>query len=440
MTRSSAHTRRAPVAVALCAALLVPVVACQEELPTALDDTQLPDEPLTLEIELPWSDFGSNLQVLGGYSWPSVVPAPVVTRGHLGNLEARALLRFNGFPTTVQVNDDDGNLVIDRDVTYISAFLTLGFDTLLSVAPGPVSIELGGLQDEWEVRTASWGFALDTIDDQRAWPEAGAGPVDSITTGIWDPAASDSVNFSLDSASIASWVDVLDQSRGARLRTTTDGALLVLTRARLLVSMRPTVTDSIVADTVGLVERTVIYDPPPPAPTGMRVGGAPAWRTLMEVAPPALTGPPELCAAVGCPYTPSPGEVSFASLKLTTQPSEASFQPFDTTRIDVRPVLNPAALPKSPLGLSQTGGLGEPIAPEVFGGAAGAEVEVPITAFMRTLLEGPDESGRPPPGMLALLAALEPSSLGFASFDGPGDPGEPTLRMVLTVGAPQELP
>jgi hypothetical protein len=418
----------------------VTAVACQEDSPTSLDDTQLPDEPLTIEVVLPWSEFGSSLQVFGGYASPSEIGAPVVTRAHLGGLEARALLRFDGFPPSVQVNNDDGALVTDTDITYISAFLTIGFDTLLSVAPGPVSIALDGLQEAWHPPTATWTLAVDTIGEQRAWTEAGAGPVDSIATGRWDPTVSDSVNFSMDSASIATWADPLEWSRGARVRTTTDGTLLVFSRARLLVSIRPSVTDSIVEDTVNLVANTLVFDPPPATPTGLRVGGAPAWRSLMELSPPVLNGPPELCAAVGCPYTPEAGQISFAALELTSQASEAAYQPFDTLTLDVRSVLSPEFLPKSPLGASETAGLGESVPPEVFGAAAGSVVEVPITTFMRTLVAGPDASGNEPPGTLALIAAAEGSTLGFASFDAPGDPGEPALRLILTVSPPQGLP
>lgn len=440
LRRAIPHRRKGPFTAAASAALLVAVVACQEEAPTALDDSQLPDEPLTFEVELPWSEFGSDAQVLGGYSWPSVLSAPVVTRSYLGDLEARTLLRFTGFPALVRVNNDDGTLVDDTDLTYISAFLTLGFDTLLSVAPGPVRVELGGLQEEWAARTTSWTLAVDSVGDQRAWSAPGGGAVDSIATGLWDPTVSDSVNFSMDSASIATWVDGLDSSRGARVSTTTDGALLVLTRALLQVSIRPSVGDSIVEDTVNLLERTVLYDPPPAAPTGLRVGGAPAWRTFMAVSAPELNGPPELCAAVGCPYTPAAGELSFAALRLTSAASEAAFQPYDTLRLDVRAALSPARLPKSPLGPSETFGLGTPIAPEAFGSSPGSAVEIPITNFMRTLLSGSDASGNPPSSTLAILSAAEPESVTFASFVGPGDPGQPSLRMILTVGAPQGLP
>ncbi len=414
-------------------------VACQEQSPTALDDSSLPDEPLTLEVELPWSQFGSNLQVLGGYSSAAGLPLPLVTRAYLGALEARTLMRFDTFPPGVRVVVD-GVTVTDTDVTYVAAFLSVGFDTVRSVAPGPVALEIGGLQEEWQARSASWSFAIDTVGDQRAWSGGAGATVPTSSSVTWDPAFADSVTFPLDSATIATWIDPADRTRGANMLTTTDGALLVLNRASLRLAIRSSLADSIVEDTIGLLDRTVIYDPPPAAPAGMRVGGVPAWRSLLEVIPPQLVGPPELCAALGCPFTPEAGQISYAAVRLTTQTSEAAYQPFDTLRIDARSVLSPAALPKSPLGNSQTSGLGAAVPPEAFGSAPGVSVELPITTFMRTLLGGPDASGNPPPGTLAVLSASEPSSLPFASFDGPGDPGEPVLRMILTVGTSQVLP
>ena len=73
-------------------------------------------------------------------------------------------------------------------------------------------------------------------------------------------------------------------------------------------------------------------------------------------------------------------------------------------------------------------------------GVAERGVQLPFTTFARDLLRGADASGNPVPGTLALLSVIEPFSIGFASFDGPGTPGEPVLRLVLTIGPPVELP
>lgn len=429
------------MAAALSSVLLVAVVACQEEGPMALDDASLPDEPTTVEVELPWSAFASNLQVLGGFGSASTVPTPVVAHTYNGSLEARTLIRFDSLPPAIRVlSDANGAVVTDTMMTYLAGYVTLGFDTVASVSPGPVDLELSTLQQRWDARSASWTSAVDSIGDQQAWTEPGAGPVGHTSTGTWSTTVSDSVTFVLDSAFLADWSGPDSQNHGTRLSSTTDGSLLVLTRARFRISMRSSLADTVVEDTLDLLERTVVYDPPPAAPTDIRVGGAPAWRALLQVSAPVLTGPPELCARVGCPYTPQAGQISYAALSLTSQASEAGFQPTDTLFVDVRSVLDTSTLPKAPLGISQTGGFGRSIEPQAFGAAPGERVDLPVTGFVRTLLAGPDESGKAPPSVLALLSASEPSSLFFASFVGPGAAGEPTLKLIVTVSEPQVLP
>ena len=64
---------------------------------------------------------------------------------------------------------------------------------------------------------------------------------------------------------------------------------------------------------------------------GMRVGGAPAWRTVLDVSlPTTLDGPQALCATVGCPFALGPQHVTYAALQLRTRLSPMAFQPTDT--------------------------------------------------------------------------------------------------------------
>jgi hypothetical protein len=421
---------------------LVSTVACQERSPTALDDSQLPDAPLSVQVALPWSSFGSDFQVLGGFSTPANIAQPIIAHTYDGALESRALLRFGSFPAFARVIDPEGAPVTDDSITYVSGIVVLYMDTLTSVYAGPVSLSLSTLEEEWDARTVTWTQAIDSLNDQRPWTEPGAGPVTLGATGTFDAAFSDSVTLVMDSAAINRWADSQDQARGARIEATTDGVLLRVNRARLRVNMRASANpDTLAQDTVRWLERTFVYDPTPPAATGLRVGGVPAWRSLMKVAIPPLTGPAELCAAVTCPFTPEPVQISYAGLELTTRATESGFVPFDTLRVDVRSVLSPERLPKSPLGPSESSsGVASRVPAEAFGPLAGSPIDVPITSFVRTLLGGPDSAGREPPSMLALLSAFEPSTVSFGSFYGPGDPQEPVLRLVITVGNAQVRP
>lgn len=435
--RSRGHPRAALAAVA-CTAL----AACQNESPTSVDLSLLPPAPLTLSIQLPWAEFGSNLAVYGGYGAPVELQEGIVARAYgADGLDANTLVRFNAPPASATVRVDQ-TLRQDTNLSYKGGYFVAFFDTIASITPGPVTLELGALQTEWDAATANWTFAFDTIADQRPWPEPGGGPVTVLDTKVWDPQGIDSVQFFLDSAEVAAWSDPSDLASGARLALLTDGARLRVVGGALRVSA----TSSLNADTTLVLTAvaqafTFLYDVAAPPPVdGMRVGGAPAWRTTLDVAvPTVLDGPPELCAAVGCPFTLAPRHVSYAGLTVRGRSPADAFQPSDSITIDVRPVLARAALPKSPLGSSLiAGGAGQRIPADPFGAQEGAEVEIPITNYVKSYLAGPDPAGRPPPSTIALLAGPEPSSFTFAEFFGPG-PNEPVLELILTVSPPLEI-
>lgn len=427
--------------VAVCATL-TGLVACTEQTPTSLNDQEIPGEPITLEIRLPWSEFGSDLQVFGGYGAPSSLGEGIVAKTYGDSLEARTLLRFTAYPQSVQVRDPGGTLHNDFNFVIRQGYVVAVFDTRASTNEGPVTLALGALQESWDPRTATWDLAVDSIGEQRPWPEPGAGPVTTVSTATWDPSSGDSVVFAVDSAQLAAWGEAEDSTRGARIELLTDGERLHLSGGAL----RLEATTSFNADTVLVLpiqaQVTFVYDPPATPPSdGLRVGGTPAWRSTLGVAVPTeLDGPPELCAEVGCPFSLEPKHVSYASLNLTSRATAVAYQPTDSMGFDVRAVLSPPSLPKSPLSASLAPtAAGFRVEGDVFGPAAGQVVEIPITPYVKSFLAGPDPSGRPPPGTLALLSASEPSTFWYASFYGPGGATEPVLKLVLTVSRPMEL-
>ncbi len=422
---------------------IVAASACGEEPPTAVDASALPSPPVTVELRLPWSEYASSLEVFGGYGAPAELGSGVVAQDFGGTLDARTLVRYGGYPVAVSVRDTTGTTRPDSSLTFIGGRLVAFLDTLASRADGPVTLALGAIQQEWDVRTVSWTVAVDTINDRRLWAEPGAGPVVPLATAVWDPAEGDSVWFELDSAMVAAWADTTDASRGARIDALTPGVRLQVNGTVLRLNTRPSLNpDSTFFLVASQREITFVYDPfPEPPPDGIRVGGAPAWRTVFDVTVPrTLNGPEELCEAVGCPLELDPNELSFAGLILYSRRTPEAFQPTDTVGVDVRPVLLRDALPKAPLGNTLVGAFGRRIAPEAFGDGEGTQVELPITPFARDLLRGETPQGTPPPSTLALLSVFEPISISFASFHGPGSAFEPVLRLVVTVARPVELP
>ena len=418
-------------------------VACAEETPTSLDPDLLPPEPITVELHFPWEEFASNLAVFGGYGAPAELGTGVLANVFAGTLNARTVVRYGAYPTEVSVRDTLGTTRPDNNLTFIGGRIVAYFDTIASTNDGPVTLALGGLQQEWDVGTVTWESAVDTINDDRVWSEQGAGPVLDWGTAIWDPAEGDSVTFLIDSVIVASMADTSDTGRGVRLEVLSEGVRLQVLRTSLQLNTRPSLNpDSTFYLFTPQKEISFVYDPiPDPPPDGIRIGGAPAWRTILDIAMPKLIhGPPELCASVGCPVSLDAGEVNFGAIVLTSRTTETAFQPTDTIGLDVRPVLLRASLPKAPLGNSLLGTLGKRVSPTAFGDAAGEEVEVPITLYAQDLVRGVDADGDTPPISLALMSVFEPVSISFASFYGPGSGLAPYLKLVITVARPVELP
>jgi len=419
-------------------------VACSEQLPTGVDDDLLPPAPVTLEVRLSWEEFADNLEVFTGYGTAADLGAAFLAHRYSPDLEARTILRFSTMPTTVTVTDTAGTQRTDDQLTLTGGRIVAFLDTIQSVSEGPVTLELGSLEEKWHGRSASWGFAVDTVGERRPWEEEGAGPATTVTTTTWDRSQGDTVVFALDSAQVEMLRDTAEVNQGVRITVLTEGVRLkvdnVVLRAAVIPSVRP---DTVMDLTGGRRDFTFVYSPLPEAEVdGIRIGGVPAWRTVLDFhLPVSLSGPAELCAVVACPVTLTSDQISQASLVLKGRRGPPAFQPSDTVGLDMRPIYERSAMPKAPLGPSLLLGLfGQRVPPEYFGENEGQEVELPVTNFVRQLVAGDSLHGFPPPNTLALLSKFEPSSLTFASFFGPGTPNAPVLKLIITAGPSVELP
>jgi len=413
------------------------LMACREDLTSSLGGDLIPVSAVTVEVRLPFSEFAEDLQVWEGYGTAVQLPTAIVARDYEGLLDAHTLVSWFGYPTSASVRDTLGSTRTDTVLTFVGGKVVARFDTLSSVVDGPTTLALGALETEWDPGSVTWTLAVDSVGDRRPWPEEGAGPVMPLSTAEWDPAAGDSVVFEIDSVGVALWADTATAKRGARLDAVTEGVRLDLRSVSLSLITRPSINpDTLVNLTVSARSRTFVYDPPPDvSEESIIVGGVPARRTVFSMSlPRELDGPPELCAKVGCPLALKPKSLISASLILRTHAPPAAFQPTDSLRLDVRPVLEPSRLPKSPLGFSLVGPLGVVVPPGHFAGEAGLDVVLPLGAYVEQLLADTSEAPTDVPRTLALLSSFEPLSLYFASFYGPGSPYAPELRLILTVG------
>ena len=382
--------------------------------------------------------------VIGGYGAPDDLGTGVLANAFAGTLNARTLVRFGAYPRSASVRDTTGTVVTDTNLTVTGGRVVTIFDRRASIVSGPVTLTLGAMQEPWDRTSADWVHAVDSVGLEIPWSQVGGGTVVPLDTAVWTPTAGDTLLFALDSAEVAAWSDDAEDVHGGRIDLVTAGHRLAVRSVGLQLAVRPSVNPDTTIF-VDVTERalTFIYDPEPAPPAdGMRVGGTPAWRTIFDLdVPTQLSGPPALCAAVACPVTLNPGEISYAALVLRTRAAEDAFQPSDTVGLDARVVLSRDALPKAPLGASVFGTAGQRFPAALFVASAGTEVEIPITSFVRNLLEGVDPDTQIPfPNTLALLSTFEPRSIGYASFYGPGGPDAPMLKLIVTVGPSVELP
>lgn len=415
------------------------LLACEETTPTSSDGQLIPLQPTTVEFVLPFEEFAEGVQVYGGYGSTSELFESVLARDFEGSLNARVLIRFFTYPWSASVRDSTGTTRADSAFTFVGGRIVARFDTTEANRPdGPVQLSVGSLPIGFDATSVSWTAAVDTINDRTEWAEPGGGPVVTLGTQEWDPAESDSVVFELDSLMVSQLGDTLQAGPGVRLDLLTDGSKINLVSSDFRLYSRPNVNpDTTIVLNAPPVAQTFIYDPvPQPEDGGIRIGGAPSSRTVLTLDLPAsLEGSEALCAKITCPIEITAERLNGATLVLTTATSEAAFQPSDSIYLDARAVLAPELLPKSPLGSSLVGGLGVSIGPNAFGATPGQTIEIPVTTFIRALVDGSGEKVND----IALLTPIEPFSLGFGSFAGPGEVGAPQLRLILTVADTVEI-
>jgi len=411
-------------------------LACQEDITSEVSGGLIPVDAVSVEVSIPFETFGGDLEGWGGYGRPYELAKDIVARNFEGRLDGRVLTSWSPYPAYSTIRDSTGVFAADSSLTFVGAKLIAHFDTLTSVHDGAVTLSISALPQVWDYRSVGWDLAVDSVGDQQEWLEAGAGPVIPVTTGVWDPATADSVIFEIDSAGAALFADTVGTEKGIRIDAVTEGVRLDLNRMSYALVTRPSVNpDTLVNLTVTAQARTFIYNPVPELPVEeIRVGGVPAWRSVFSVGlPEFLAEDPELFAKVQCPVRLTEESLISASLVLTSKAPPAAFQPTDSLFwLDVRPVLEPSRLPKSPLGSSLVGRLGVQMNPFDFQGDAGVEVEIPLGSYVEALISLRDDPELNVPQTLALLSSFEPLSLYFAAFEGPDSSSPPELRLILT--------
>ena len=131
--------------------------------------------------------------------------------------------------------------------------------------------------------------------------------------------------------------------------------------------------------------------------------------------------------------------MNLAELVLTTRQTEPEFLPQDTTRVDIRTVLSPALLPRSPLG-GPLLPFPRSFPPELFLEQTGTQVAFSVTTLVKGILGIAAVTDTVPVTSIVLFSNPEPRRIGFASFEGAGGAGAPVLRLLYTIANPVGLP
>jgi len=431
----------------LCAGV---VSGCKEKSATAPDLGFIKVNPQTVEILIPFEDFVDDVQVFGGYGSAADLGHGVVSLDYNG-LTTRSLVHVADYPTSVEVPGADGVVRADTDLSFVGGRVVFVFDTLVGSVLFPVDVELFDVTEEWHVPTVTWEMAVDTAGDQRAWSQPGGGPSTLLGAATFDAFSAqrrddeegllDTVSIAIDSVAVARLGDPSSAMTGFLLAAAEPGLLLNVVGMKLVLTTVPSTRPDTIVEVQVPSEDLIFIFPSPPAPGGwLRVGGTPSWRSVLTMSiPQNVPGTPEICGAVGCQVDLTEATLNLAELILTTRETEFGFQPQDTMGIDIRQVLNPELLPKSPLGGQLVPSL-EVLPPVYFSSQAGTTVLFGVTELVADVLLAADQTGTIPVTAISLFSVIEPQIVGFASFEGGGGTGAPALRLLYTFANPVGLP
>ncbi|HSM36580.1 MAG TPA: hypothetical protein VK837_09315 [Longimicrobiales bacterium] len=351
-------------------------------------------------------------------------------------LEARGALRFGAAPISIDVATDSTTIVQDTLATLVGGRLQLVIDTLAPASPDSVRLLVEAIQEAWDPATATWENRVDSAFSTVPWSSPGGGarvPVDSV---VWTQ-GTDSISFTVDSATAAAWTDVSEPGRGTLVSAATDGAQLELNTAILWLSYRPSVLpDTVIEVGVNLNARTTLLTEPAPPADLLLIGGAPARRAFLRFAPGLDTLPvpcPE--AGVDCGLTLADADLTFVSLELTAAPAPGLPVIVRPASLTARAVTPDPRFPLERAPLRFTAGSTVVEADTLAGGVLDPSIALDVTAFTRGLVEGSEEVG----DLLAIATLSEGFRFGTIGVRPLAHPDGPRLRLVITVASPQEI-
>lgn len=390
----------------------------------------------TVEVVLDADGFLLADSTLGGYSSASAAASRLITLDTAAGLEARAAIQFASAPFSIDVPIDSATVESDTMAVFVGARLELVFDSL-SRAPGDSArLLVEAIQEAWDPATATWTNRVDSVFATSPWSAPGGGAAVPADSGAWS-AGVDTVSFLVDSALANAWTDGEDPTRGALVRTVTDGGRVEAVSAVLWLMARPSIRpDTILEIAIGTTGQTTLIDAPPPPADRLLVGGVPAHRAFFRFAPGLDTLPVE-CPEAGaeCDLTVGEVDLTFAGLELTPVPVAAAPEILRPATFTARTVIPDPQFPLERAPLGSSSGSTPVEADSLAGGVADSLIVMDVTSFVDAFLEG----GEGTSDRVAVASLAEGFRFGTVALARKGGVGGPRLRLILTVASPQEI-
>ena len=417
-----------------CAALCM--AACDQEAPTEVGGRLLPADAIrTFEVILEPDRYLAFDTAFGLYSLPAETDFAIIANTYGGAVNARILAQYT-LPKTIVVIDSLGVLRTDSTPRFFSGDIQLILDSVATTLPA--TLEVFGTTESWDRLSATWTHRVDTAGARIPWTTAGGSPGSIVsTTNV--TAGTDTVRLPVDSATLIAWRDTTNAGRGALITSATPNTRLRTTLPVLRVRARSSIRTprDTVVETLVSPSRTWIFTPEQPDSTSApRVGGTPAWRTIMRLKERLDT------VTVPCPGEPNcrlqigSAAVTFAALQLQPVPAPPGFEPELPLDLLANAVLPQTQVPlqRSPI-TDPVGGLAATIPSSRFITPNAPIVELIMTEFLAAAFNPPFEGEALRPSHFALLQSGTTRTFGFGTFAQ-----RPRLRLVLTVARRLELP
>ncbi len=418
-------------AFTLLIALALGLAACAREEILSVDAEEAPGESApTVEVLLGPADLLDwNDTVFAGFVGPSNASFLLVEEGS-ATLTSRGLLRFESIQDSVSIGGE-----VSTALRFDSARVVFGVDSLrTALSGGGTTLQLRGVEQAWDGRSADWEFAVDTAGTSVPWSAGPGGSLGDVLSEVTLTELVDTVEFELGAASdslIRLWADTAQVNTGVAL-VVADTGRVALSLPQLHYNLVPesqpdTAVQLIAFATAG----TYLFDGPGVGISAgvLRLGGIDGWRSYVELllpdsATPSGSGSRQFLRGA----TVNKAELVLASLPPPSTPLAAE-QAFFISAFEVAGDFLSFG-PKTPVGSLIVTSL-KNIDPDSL--ASGTAFAIDLTQELQEWAAVPADSAAPPI-RIAIRAVNEGANFGFWEF-GAAD-GElafrPTLRVIFT--------